>query len=186
MRLISLLDKKEEMVDLVGRRMTIPLKERIMEIIHEAPRGTVFFFDFNEVGEVNGSGVHEIIVKPLEWLRDNYKTHDKFLVLTNLSKEYDHFYNIEITCNKEKVAVIAREEADYSVIGGKIGPALKEVLTLVYAYKQASAGDLAAKLNKKHTLLSTHLTKLYEERLIGREEEQLPDGGRQFIYKSLF
>lgn len=186
MRLINLAREKGKLVDLVGRRMTIPLREKIMETIQEAPRGTVFYFDFNEVREVNGSGVHEIIVKPLEWLRDNYKSHDKFLVLTNLSKEYDHFYNIEITCNKEKVAVLAREEVAYSMIGDKIGPALKEVLTLVYTYKQVSAGDLAAKLNKKHTLLSTHLTKLYEERLIGREEEQLLDGGRQYIYKSLF
>jgi len=90
MRLISLLENKEKFIDLVGRRQTVPMKERIIAVIESAPKGTIFYFDFNEVREVNGSGIHEIVVKPLQWLYDNYKSHDKFLVLKNLSEEFDH------------------------------------------------------------------------------------------------
>lgn len=186
MRLISLMQKDEEFIDLVGRRPTVPLKERIIEIMEEAPKGTIFYYDFTEVREVNGSGIHEIVVKPLQWLYENFKLHDKFLVLKNLSEEYDHLYNIQITCNKEKVSILSFNGESYEIIGSKAGAAQIELLKIIYEQKQVSASDLAATLNKKHTLIATHLTKLYEYRLISRQEEQLQEGGRQYIYSSLF
>ncbi|MEK3981601.1 hypothetical protein MKY37_21565 [Psychrobacillus sp. FSL K6-2836] len=186
MRLISLLTQEDNFIDLVGRRPTVPLKEKIIELMKEAPQGTIFYYDLNEVREVNGSGIHEVIIKPLEWLYENFKSHEKFLILKNLSVEYDHLYNIQITCNKEKVSIIAQNEESYEVIGNKAGEALLELLDFIYLHKQVSASDLAKNLNKKHTLISTHLTKLYEYRLISRQEEQLQEGGRQYIYNSLF
>lgn len=186
MRLISLLENQEKFIDLVGRRQTVPMKERIITVIESAPKGTIFYFDFNEVREVNGSGIHEIVVKPLQWLYDNYKTHDKFLVLKNLSEEFDHLYNIQITCNKEKVTILAHAENSFEVIGSKAGNAHIEVLKLVYSRKQVTASDLASLLDKKHTLIATHLNRLYEYRLLNREEEQLQEGGRQYVYHSLF
>lgn len=186
MRLISLLQQEEKFIDLVGRRPAVPLKDAIIELMEEAPKGTIFYYDLNEVREVNGSGIHEVIVKPLEWLYENYKSHGKFLILKNLSVEYDHLYNIQITCNKEKVSIIAQNEESYEVIGNKAGDALLELLNLTYLHKQVTARDLAKILDKKHTLIATHLTKLYEYRLISRQEEQLQEGGRQYIYSSLF
>jgi DNA-binding transcriptional ArsR family regulator len=183
---ITLLSKEEEFVDLVGRRPTIPIKEKVIEIIKEAPNDTVFYFDLNEVREVNGSGIHEVIVKPMEWLYQNYKQQNKYLVLKNLSEEYDHLYNIQITCNKEKVSVLAQHDDSFVVIGDKAGEALLEVLSIVYRQKQVSAREIVDALDKKHTLITTHLTKLYELRLVNRHEEQLEEGGRQYIYSSLF
>lgn len=186
MRLISLLENQEKFIDLVGRRQTVPMKERIITVIESAPKGTIFYFDFNEVREVNGSGIHEIVVKPLQWLYDNYKSHDKFLILKNLSEEFDHLYNIQITCNKEKVTILAQAENSFEVIGSKAGNAHIELLKLVYLRKQVTASELAIFLDKKHTLIATHLNRLYEYRLLNREEDQLQEGGRQYVYHSLF
>lgn len=183
---ITLLSKGEDFVDLVGRRPTIPIKETIIEMMKKAPNETVFYLDLNEIREVNGSGIHEVIVKPLEWLYANYKQHNKFFVLKNLSEEYDHLYNIQITCNKEKVSIIAQQGDSYVVIGDKVGEALLQVLNIVYQHKEVTARDVVDTLEKKHTLITTHLTKLFELRLVKRHEEQLEEGGRQYIYCSLF
>lgn len=183
---ISLLEEGADFVDLVGRRPTIPIKEKVIEVMESAPTGTVFFYDFNEVREINGSGVHEVIVKPIEWLCENYKSHDKYLFLKNLSRDYDHLYNIQITCNKEKVAVVAQQEKSHTVIGDKAGEALVEILDLVYQRKEITAREVVDVLDKKLNLASTQLTKLFEMRLVSRREEQLEEGGRQFIYSSLF
>jgi len=186
MQHLSLRSEGEEFIDLVGRRLTIPVKERILQQIVEAPNETVFYYDLSEVREVNGSGIHEVIVKPMEWLYEHFKTHNKFLILRNLSEEFDHEYNIRITCNDEGVSVIVTTMDSYLVIGDKAGGALREVLDIVYQKKKVTAREVADTLAKKHTLISTHLVKLFELRLVNRSEEQLEEGGRQFIYTSLF
>ncbi|WP_019638933.1 ArsR family transcriptional regulator [Paenibacillus fonticola] len=186
MRLITLLREETDFIDLVGRRPTIPLKEYVIEQFAEAPGGTVFYFDLSEVREVNGSGIHEVIIKPMEWLNENYKTHNKFLVIKNLSEDFDHYYNILLTCNEEKIAVIAESNGKHLVIGAKVGDALREVLDIVYERKLVSAREISEALDKKHTLISTHLVKLYEMRLVNRQEDFLLEGGRQFAYSSLF
>ncbi|MBU7318215.1 ArsR family transcriptional regulator [Paenibacillus oleatilyticus] len=186
MRLITLLREKKDFIDLVGRRPTIPVKEYVIELIAEAPSGTIFYYDMSEVREVNGSGIHEVIIKPMEWLYENYKTHNKFLVLKNLSEEFDHFYNILLTCNEEKASVITESNGNHIPIGARVGDALREVLGIVYERKMVSAREISDILEKKHTLISTHLTKLYEMRLVNRQEDPLLEGGRQFTYSSLF
>lgn len=182
---INLLTEGEDKVSLIGRRIMIPLNQKVMEQIVAAPYGTVFVYDMEQVEGMNGSGIDEVIVKPLKWLRQEYKSQDKYLYLINLSEEEDHLYNLRKTFRDEEVVVVAKTGVSFEIIGD-LGGASKELLEFTYKQKQITARFAADSLDKKLNLVSTQLTKLYEQRLLKRHEEQLEEGGRQFVYSSLF
>ncbi|MCM3144392.1 hypothetical protein [Brevibacillus sp. MER 51] len=162
-------------------------KSRIMASIEEAPKGTVFYYDLSPIESINGSGTDELIAKTIKWLKENVKDHDKYLFLDNLSPddEYDHAYNIHISLEDAKVAVIAKYNSSFLVLG-YLGKALKDVLGFVYKAKETNAREISESLDKKLNLASTQLSDLYNMRLVSREEVQLSEGGRQYIYRSLF
>jgi hypothetical protein len=182
---INLLTGGEEKVSLIGRRIMIPLNQLVMQQIIDAPYGTVFIYDMEQVEGMNGSGIDEVIVKPLKWLRQELKTQDKYLYLINLSEEEDHLYNLRKTLRDEDVVVVAQSGVSFELIGD-LGDASKELLELTYKHKQITARFASDSLGKKLNLVSTQLNKLHEQRLLKRQEEQLEEGGRQFVYSSLF
>jgi hypothetical protein len=182
---INLLTDGEEKVSLIGRRLMIPLNQLVMQQITDAPYGSVLVYDMEQVEGMNGSGIDEVIVKPLKWLRQEYKSQDKYLYLINLSEEEDHLYNLRKTLRDEDVVVVAQNGVSFEIIGD-LGGASKELLEFTYKHKQITARFAADSLDKKLNLVSTQLTKLHEQRLLKRHEEQLEEGGRQFVYSSLF
>lgn len=182
---INLLAEGENKVSLIGRRPMIPLNQNVMKQIENTPYGSVMVIDMDQVEGMNGSGIDEVIVKPLKWLRQNYKSQDKYLYLVNLSEEQDHLYNLKKTLRDEEVVIVAQNEILLEIIGD-LGEASKELLEFTYKHKRLTARFAADILGKKLTLVSTQLTKLYELRLLRRYEELLEEGGRQFVYSSLF
>lgn len=182
---ISLLNEGQAKTNLIGRRLLIPLRERIEKEMEYAPAGTVFYYDMSNVEGINGSGADELIAKPIKWFRETYKTSDKYLVLMNLDEEHDHIYNINLTLKEENVAVLAKQNNQIEILGD-IGDALKEILIIANERGEITAREIVELLDKKLTLASTQLTKLFEMRLLKRFEVQLEEGGRQYIYQSLF
>ncbi|AYB38499.1 hypothetical protein [Brevibacillus laterosporus] len=162
-------------------------KERIMARIEEAPKSTVFYYDLSAIESINGSGTDELIGKIVKWLREKSKEQDKYLFLDNLSPidEFDHAYNIHISLEDAKVAVMAKDNSSFMVLG-YLGQALKDVLGFVYENKETNAREISTSMDKKLNLASTQLLELYNMRLVRREEVQLSEGGRQYSYKSLF
>jgi predicted HTH transcriptional regulator len=189
MRTEPLLEVQSELIKLLNRTQLKDLKELIMDKINNASMPTVFEFDMSYIGDTNGSGIDEVIAKPLKHLIAEFKENkvEKFLYLKNLSPEdeYDHAYNIESTLNIEQLCIMAKEGDSYSILG-YLGGSLKQILEFVYGKKQVTARDVVDTFDKQLNTASTQLSKLYEKRLISREEIQMPEGGRQFIYKSLF
>jgi predicted transcriptional regulator len=51
--------------------------------------------------------------------------------------------------------------------------------------KEITARDLADDTHVEISLASPKLLNLFKARLVQRSSERLPDGGRQFIYRSL-
>ncbi|HWO96376.1 MAG TPA: hypothetical protein VNM45_08595 [Bacillus sp. (in: firmicutes)] len=182
---INLLSEGENKVSLIGRRPMIPLNQNVMKQIKSAPYGSVMAIDMDQVEGMNGSGIDEVIVKPLKWLRQEYKSQNKYLYLVNLSEEEDHLYNLKKTLRDEEVVILAQSEISPEIIGD-LGEASRELLEFTYKHKKLTARFAADKLEKKLNLVSTQLTKLYELRLMKRYEELLEEGGRQFVYSSLF
>lgn len=185
MERIHLLSPEYNKRNFLHRPSLQQLNSRIKSEISNASKGTVFFYDMSEVDGINVSGVDEIIVKVVLWMRDNAKTHDKYLFLDSLNLEYDHEYNIGSSLEGLKDCIMARKGADHLLLG-HLGKVLKEVLDIVYEKKKISARHLSDEYGKKLNLASTQLSELYNLRLIARDEVLLEEGGRQYIYRSLF
>ncbi|QUL53402.1 hypothetical protein KDC22_23825 [Paenibacillus tritici] len=182
---LNLLGEGQETVNLLFRPRLIPIRERLMEQMNIASPGTVFYYDMNQVEGINGSGADEIIVKPIREFIKHYKTEDKYLVLINLSKEHDHIYNIDLTLKEENVTVVGKQDGDIAIIGS-IGDSLREILVIAHELGEVTARDISDRMDKKLNLASTQLNKLNEIRLLKRYEMQLEEGGRQYVYRSLF
>ena len=170
---------------LLVRNTLIPLRKSILKEIDTAPKGTIFYYDFSSIGGINTSGVDEIIAKVLNCLITQQE--DKYLILTNLQDDdYEHRFNIDSALERLDVGVIEQLASGMANFLGKISSTHKELLTVIYREKNVTARYIADLEDKKITLISTHLNKLYSNRLIRRTEEILSDGGRQYIYTSLF
>ena len=170
--------------NLIVRKKLIPVRESIISQINSSPNGTIFSYDFSSVEGINGSGVDEIISKVIKHL---FEVDDKFLFVENLREDYyEHKFNIDgFLKNRSKVGIVEKHADGVSFLGD-ISQTQKELLSYVYENKKVTARDAADELDKKITLMSTHLNTLYKKRLIQRVEESLIEGGRQFTYKSLF
>ncbi|MGI2295952.1 hypothetical protein [Paenibacillus sp. GXUN7292] len=185
MMYLNLLSEGQETVNLLFRPKLMPIRESLMEQMSQAPVGTVFYYDMSQVEGINGSGTDEIIAKPIKEFIKHYKTEDKYLVLMNLNQEHDHIYNIDLTLKEENVTVVGKQNNDIVIIG-HIGDSLREILEIAHELGEVTARDIAERLDKKLNLTSTQLNKLNEMRLLKRYEVQLEEGGRQYIYRSLF
>lgn len=170
--------------NLIVRKKLIPIRERIISQIDSSPNGAIFTYDFSEVEGINGSGVDEIISKVVKHLLE---LEDKFLFIENLREDYyEHKFNIDgFLKNRSKIGIVEKSANGFDFLGD-ISQTQKELLCYVYENKQVTARDVADELDKKITLISTHLNTLYKKRLIQRVEESLIEGGRQFAYRSLF
>lgn len=171
--------------NLIIRNKLEPVRKHIISQISNAPNGSIFYYDFSKIEGINGSGVDEIIAKVIKHLIENEV--DKFIFITNLREDYyEHRFNIDnFLKNRNKVGVVERNNEEPRFLG-EISETLKEILHIVYEEKNITARYLSDLTGKKLSLASTHLNTLYKNRLINRVEEQLNDGGRQFVYKSLF
>ncbi|OMC63531.1 hypothetical protein BK121_26745 [Paenibacillus odorifer] len=182
---VNLLPAVDTKVSLIGRRSMIPLNQKVMKQIEEAPYGSILVYDMVQVEGMNGSGIDEVIIKPLKWILQESKTHNKYLYLINLNEEEDHLYNLRKSLQGEEVVLVAQTETSVEIIGD-LGDASKDLLELAYQHRKITARTAADVLGKKNNSVSTQLIKLHDQRLLQRQEEQLEEGGRQFVYSSLF
>lgn len=170
---------------LISRDKSMIIREMAINKIKSASSDTVFYYDFSEVKAVTGSAIDELITKVMNYLIDNEKS--KYLYLKNLREdEYEHEYNINsFLKNQSKIGIIAKNGDDIKFLGD-ISKSLFEILEIVYSKNQITARDISQHLDKPINLASTYLNKLHHNKLIMRKEEALLEGGRQFIYKTLF
>lgn len=170
--------------NLIVRKKLIPIRESIIAQIDSFPKGTIFCYDFSKIEGINGSGVDEMISKVMKHLMT---VEEKFLFIANLREDYyEHRYNIDsFLKNRSKIGIVEKNAEGFNFLGD-ISDTQKDLLNYIYSHKQVTARSIADEFGKKLSLISTHLNTLYKNRWIQRFEENLEDGGRQFIYISLF
>jgi hypothetical protein len=151
--------------------------------LEREPEGTVVALDFSQVGIIDCSRANEIISKLVTRLQ-RLEYGDKYVVLHGLTPTHEE--NIAIALERKKLAVLAsRADGSWRLLGS-LNPYLNEALQFVMQQKEITARDLADDTQVEISLASTKLLNLFKARLVQRASERLPDGGRQFIYRSLF
>lgn len=167
---------------LVTRETGRVIRESIETRLEREPEGTVVALDFSHVGIIDFSCADEVIGKLLARLQ-GLEYGDKYVILHGLTPTQEE--NIAVALERKKLAVLmSRPDGAWRLLG-TLNPYLNEALQFVMAHKDVTARDLADKTDVEISLASTKLLNLFKARLVQRSSERLPDGGRQFIYRSL-
>ena len=179
----DLMDEHLAISHLVTRETGRDIRESIEARLEREPEGAVIALDFSHVGIIDFSCADEIISKLVARLQ-GLEYGDKYLVLHGLTPTHEE--NITVALERKKLAVlVSRADGSWRLLGS-LNPYLNEALQFVMNQKELTARDLADETRVEISLASTKLLNLFKARLVQRSSERLPDGGRQFIYRSLF
>jgi hypothetical protein len=179
----DLMDEHLATSNLVTRETGRFIRESIEARLEREPEGTVVALDFSHVGIIDFSCADEVISKLVARLQ-GLEYGDKYVVLHGLTPTHEE--NIAVALERKKLAVlISRADGSWRLLGS-LNPYLNEALHFVMNQKEITARDLADDTQVEISLASTKLLNLFKARLVQRSSERLPDGGRQFIYRSLF
>ena len=168
---------------LINRNHLIHIKNSIISEISNGPEKSVYYYDFSSIKAINSSGIDEILEQVMDYVIANETT--KYLYVTNLNEDYEHIFNINRSLLASNKLLVAKLGDSYKFLGS-LSHTLTDILIEVYEQKSVTARDLSDQFGKQLNLMSTQLNNLYKKRLVIKEEETLIEGGRQFIYKSLF
>lgn len=168
--------------NLVTRETGRFIRESIETRLEREPEGTVIALDFAHVGIIDFSCADEIISKLVARLQ-GLEYGDKYVILQGLTPTHEE--NIAVALERKKLAILlSRPDGSWRLLGS-LNPYLNEALQFVMMHKEITARDLADETQVEISLASTKLLNLFKARLVQRASERLPDGGRQFIYRSL-
>jgi hypothetical protein len=168
--------------NLVTRETGRFIRESIETRLEREPEGTVIALDFAHVGIIDFSCADEIISKLVARLQ-GLEYGDKYVVLQGLTPTHEE--NIAVALERKKLAILlSRPDGSWRLLG-TLNPYLNEALQFVMMHREITARDLADETQVEISLASTKLLNLFKARLVQRSSERLPDGGRQFIYRSL-
>jgi hypothetical protein len=168
--------------NLVTRETGRFIRESIEARLEREPEGTVIALDFAHVGIIDFSCADEIISKLVARLQ-GLEYGDKYVVLQGLTPTHEE--NIAVALERKKLAVMVSHPDGSWRLLGTLNPYLNEALQFVMKHREITARDLADEAEVEISLASTKLLNLFKARLVQRSSERLPDGGRQFIYRSL-
>jgi hypothetical protein len=179
----DIMDEHLAISNLVTRETGRDIRESIEARLEREPEGTVIALDFSHVGIIDFSCADEIISKLVARLQ-GLEYGDKYLILHGLTPTHEE--NIAVALERKKLAVlVSRADGSWRLLGN-LNPYLNEALQFVMSQREITARDLADDTRVEISLASTKLLNLFKARLVQRSSERLPDGGRQFIYRSLF
>jgi hypothetical protein len=179
----DLMDEHLATSNLVTRETGRSMRELIELRLEREPEGAVVALDFSHVGIIDFSCADEIVSKLIARLQ-GLEYGDKYVVLHGLTSTHEE--NIAVALERKKLAVlVSRPDGSWRLLGS-LNPYLNEALQFVMNQKEITARDLADDTQVEISLASTKLLNLFKARLVQRSSERLPDGGRQFIYRSLF
>lgn len=168
--------------NLVTRETGRVIREAIEARLEREPEGTVVALDFSHVGIIDFSCADEVVGKLVARLQGQ-EYGDKYVVLNGLTPTHEE--NIAVALERKKLAaLVSRPDGSWHLLG-TLNPYLNEALQFVMLHREVTARDLADDTAVEISLASTKLLNLFKARLVQRSSERLPDGGRQFIYRSL-
>lgn len=160
-----------------------PLRSRLEQKLAELEEGAVLVLDFRTVEDISGSVADEI--GPIFMNRViNGDFGEKFVVYYGGNADVSHALQTEFSRKKGKVVGLALNGKN-----GIYGELPKYLLDSFFAVQRKNDGITYAEIAKKLTIeegnASKRLTQLFSLRLVRREEYIPPNGGKQYVYKSI-
>ena len=183
-RIIDLMDENltNGSKNMVTRETGRIIREAIEVKIQKEQEEMIIILDFSGIGIIDFSCADEVAAKFIARL--NLKEYgDKYLLFSGLTPSQEE--NITAALEKKKLSLLSLKENGGWKLLGILNPYLKDTLDLVMARKSLTARELADLTGVEINSASTKLLNLNKARLAIRVREALPNGGRQFVYRSL-
>ena len=183
-RIIDLMDENltNGSKNMVTRETGRIIREAIEVKIQKEQEEMIIILDFSGIGIIDFSCADEVAAKFIARL--NLKEYgDKYLLFSGLTPSQEE--NITAALEKKKLSLLSLKENGGWKLLGILNPYLKDTLDLVMARKSLTARELADLTGIEINSASTKLLNLNKARLAIRVREALPNGGRQFVYRSL-
>ena len=183
-RIIDLMDENltNGSKNMVTRETGRIIREAIEVNIQKEQEEMIIILDFSGIGIIDFSCADEVAAKFIARL--NLKEYgDKYLLFSGLTPSQEE--NITAALEKKKLSLLSLKENGGWKLLGILNPYLKDTLDLVMARKSLTARELADLTGIEINSASTKLLNLNKARLAIRVREALPNGGRQFVYRSL-
>lgn len=174
---------RNESNNLVTRQTGQRIRERIERDLETEEEGQIVILDFSGVGIIDYSCADEVVAKIIARLIGN-EYGDKYILLRNLAPNQRE--NIQVALERKNLPALSIDEKKKLRVFGSLNPYLTDALKEVNKRKNITARDLADLTGVKINSASTKLLNLYNARLVVRRAENLPIGGREYVYKSLF
>lgn len=168
--------------NIVTRETGRIIREAIEVKIQKEQEEMIIILDFSGIGIIDFSCADEVAAKFIARL--NLKEYgDKYLLFSGLTPSQEE--NITAALEKKKLSLLSlKEDGDWKLLG-ILNPYLRDTLDLVMERKSLTARELADLTGVEINSASTKLLNLNKARLAIRMREALPNGGRQFVYRSL-
>lgn len=168
--------------NIVTRETGRIIREAIEVKIQKEQEEMIIILDFSGIGIIDFSCADEVAAKFIARL--NLKEYgDKYLLFSGLTPSQEE--NITAALEKKKLSLLSlKEDGDWKLLG-ILNPYLRDTLDLVMGRKSLTARELADLTGVEINSASTKLLNLNKARLAIRMREALPNGGRQFVYRSL-
>ncbi len=168
--------------NIVTRETGRIIREAIEVKIQKEQEEMIIILDFSGIGIIDFSCADEVAAKFIARL--NLKEYgDKYLLFSGLTPSQEE--NITAALEKKKLSLLSLKEDGGWKLMGILNPYLKDTLDLVMERKSLTARELADLTGVEINSASTKLLNLNKVRLAIRMREALPNGGRQFVYRSL-
>ena len=183
-RIVDLMDENltNGSKNMVTRETGRIIREAIEVNIQKEQEEMIIILDFSGIGIIDFSCADEVAAKFIARL--NLKEYgDKYLLFSGLTPSQEE--NITAALEKKKLSLLSLKENGGWKLLGILNPYLKDTLDLVMARKSLTARELADLTGVEINSASTKLLNLNKARLAIRVREALPNGGRQFVYRSL-
>ena len=168
--------------NIVTRETGRIIREAIEVKIQKEQEEMIIILDFSGIGIIDFSCADEVAAKFIARL--NLKEYgDKYLLFSGLTPSQEE--NITAALEKKKLSLLSlKEDGDWKLLG-ILNPYLRDTLDLVLGRKSLTAKELADLTGVEITSASPKPLNLNKARLAIRMREALPNGGRQFVYRSL-
>jgi hypothetical protein len=164
----------------VGRKIHALIDCRLLRL----PRGSVLLVDLSRVRQVSHAALREMLsvfaaVRTAE-------LEQRYLLLHVDVSNRELIESLEILArDRGDVIPVINQTGSWHVLG-KLTKSERDTLSMVLEHEEMTSARLGAGLHLPASAASNRLRRLYELRLVQREERLISQhGGREFVYRSL-
>jgi DNA-binding transcriptional ArsR family regulator len=153
---------------------------KLVDVLKATPEGEPLVLEFPAEQLVDSSFADEAIIRLMEALMGGVLG-DRTVLLTGLTEDSIHNVNAAIHLRNLKLALLIVEADGTWTLVGQLERSLRETLEMLAKSQTMTAPELSEQIGSAVNTASNRLKRLYDGRLIRREDE-VSERGLQYVY----